>query len=174
MKSISPIQLEAMIESGRPVELIDVRTPEAFSKLHAKGARSVPLREFAPTSFLRTRQRPRGEPVYMMSRNETLARLAAEELGMAGFDQAVIVRGGVEAWSGTGLPVARKNPVLSRFAACLSIGSVIVFGLAFALVSQSTTLAGVILLVTAWLIWCADQSEPAEFFPLHSGDHRYD
>lgn len=109
MKTIDPLELEALMETGRPVEVIDVRMPQEFRKVHALGVRSVPLNEFAPTALLRTREGKPSDPLYIMCRNETRAKLAAEELEMAGFENSIVVQGGIEAWDHAGLPVVRAG-----------------------------------------------------------------
>ena len=49
MKTIDPLHLEALYETGKPIELIDVRPQDEFDRLHALGARSVPLPDFIPS-----------------------------------------------------------------------------------------------------------------------------
>lgn len=109
MKTIEPLHLEALYETGKPIELIDVRSQDEFDRLHTLGARSVPLPDFVPAEVLRTRQLPHQEPLYFISRKEMLARCAAEQLHRAGFDNAIIVEGGIEAWEHHGLPVVRQR-----------------------------------------------------------------
>jgi rhodanese-related sulfurtransferase len=109
MKTIDPLHLEALYETGKPIELIDVRPQEEFDRLHALGARSVPLPEFIPAEVLRTRHLPYREPLYFICRKEMLARCAAEQLHRAGFDNAIIAEGGIEAWEHRGLPVVRQR-----------------------------------------------------------------
>ena len=47
-QSVTPSELHALIASGQPVQLIDVRTPVEFREVHAVGARSVPLDRLGP------------------------------------------------------------------------------------------------------------------------------
>lgn len=109
MKTIDPIQLEALFENGKTVELIDVRNQRDFETVHALGARPEPLSEFSPSRVLTTRRLPLGEPLYIMGQQETGAKLAAKELEAGGFQNAVTVRGGIEEWEKNGLPVIREE-----------------------------------------------------------------
>jgi rhodanese-related sulfurtransferase len=42
MKTIHPLELVALIEADKPVEIIDIRPCEEFEKVHIEGARSLP------------------------------------------------------------------------------------------------------------------------------------
>jgi rhodanese-related sulfurtransferase len=42
MKTIHPLELVALIEADKPVEIIDIRPCEEFEKVHIEGARSFP------------------------------------------------------------------------------------------------------------------------------------
>ena len=53
---IGPKQLYELYQSGKPVELIDVRTPAEYRSLHATIARLVPLDELNPKRFMETRR----------------------------------------------------------------------------------------------------------------------
>ena len=54
--TIDPKQLYDRYLSGKPVELIDVRTPAEFRSVHATIARLVPLDELDPKTIMETRQ----------------------------------------------------------------------------------------------------------------------
>jgi rhodanese-related sulfurtransferase len=134
MKTIPPLELQMLIDKGR-VELIDVRRREDFEKVHALGARSIPLSEFEPHSVLAHRKLDKHEPLYIMCRRKTLASLAVCGLAGAGLDEPIVVEGGLEAWEEQCLPVARKQswrrPVMDALPARLLSGLVVGLGLAF-------------------------------------------
>lgn len=109
MKTIDPLELEARIHRGDRFELIDVRAREDFQKIHAFGARSLPLAEFRAKKVLRERTLPASEPLYIMCREKALAELAAESLEADGCENAIIVKGGIKAWVHHGLPVVRRE-----------------------------------------------------------------
>ena len=104
MKTITPIALRRLMDVGR-IELIDVRRQDDFRKVHALGARSVPLRRFEPHSVLAHRKLDRGAPLYLMCDKSMLASAAAGSLSGAGFDKSIVVQGGLEAWLEQGMLV---------------------------------------------------------------------
>jgi rhodanese-related sulfurtransferase len=108
MKTITPFELQILIDKS-DVELIDVRPRKDFEKVHAFVAHSIPLSEFEPHSVLAHRKLDRHAPIYLMCRDNTLASLAACGLAGAGLDEAIVVEGGLEAWSGQCLPVVHKK-----------------------------------------------------------------
>ena len=104
-KSVSPGELNRLIASGGPVELLDVRTPGEFESAHVPGARLMPLDELDAGAFLK--QRGKAEPVYVLCQSGGRARKAIEKLQQAGFGGGVLVEGGTQAWIDAGLPVTR-------------------------------------------------------------------
>ena len=46
--TISPQSLHELVQAGREVELIDVRTPKEFQEIHASLARNEPLDRLDP------------------------------------------------------------------------------------------------------------------------------
>jgi rhodanese-related sulfurtransferase len=105
-KSVSPGELNRMITSGGPVELLDVRTPGEFESAHVPGAKLVPLDELDAGAFLKQRGKA-DQPVYVLCQSGGRARKAIEKLQQAGFGGCVLVEGGTQAWMDAGLPVTR-------------------------------------------------------------------
>jgi rhodanese-related sulfurtransferase len=105
-KSVSPGELNRMIASGCPVELLDVRTPGEFESAHVPGARLIPLDELDAGTFLKQRGEA-DRPVYVLCQSGGRARKAIEKLRQAGFGGGVLVEGGTQAWIEAGLPVTR-------------------------------------------------------------------
>ena len=130
MKTINPLHLEALYDAGNPIELIDVRPQDEFDRLHTLGSRSVPLRDLAHGEFLKTRCLPPDEPLYIICPKGVLAKLAAEELATAGFDNSIIVEGGIDAWARLGLPVVRQRSTGTTLRMALIIGLTIAFAAA--------------------------------------------
>jgi rhodanese-related sulfurtransferase len=142
MKTITPLELQELIDKGH-AELIDVRPKKDFEKVHALGARSIPLSDFEPHSVLAHRQLDRHAPLYIICRRKTLASLAACSLAGAGLAEPIVVEGGLEAWEKLCLPVKRRKswrmPVmdapmatlLGGLAVGLAVGLAIGLGLAF-------------------------------------------
>ena len=100
-----------MQKSGRPVELIDVRTPAEFQAIHCEGARLIPLDRLEPRSILADRLHP-GEPLYIVCRSGNRARRACEQFLAAGYTNVVCLDGGTLAWEQAGLPVNRGRKAL--------------------------------------------------------------
>ena len=105
-KSVSPVELNRLIASGGPVELLDVRTPGEFESAHVPGARLMPLDELDAGAFLKQRGEA-DQPVYVLCQSGGRARKAIEKLQQAGFGGCVLVEGGTQAWIDAGLPVTR-------------------------------------------------------------------
>jgi rhodanese-related sulfurtransferase len=105
-KSVSPDELNRLIASGGPVELLDVRTPGEFESVHVPGARLIPLDELDAGAFLKQRGKA-DQPIYVLCQSGGRARKAIEKLQQAGFGGGVLVEGGTQAWIDAGLPVTR-------------------------------------------------------------------
>jgi rhodanese-related sulfurtransferase len=105
--SVSPVELNKIVASGGPVELLDVRTPGEFESAHVPGARLIPLNELDAGAFLKQRGEA-DQPVYVLCRSGGRARKAIEKLQQAGFGGGVLVEGGTQAWIDAGLPVTRS------------------------------------------------------------------
>jgi rhodanese-related sulfurtransferase len=110
--TINPKQLYNLYESGKLVELIDVRTPAEYRSLHATIARVLPLDELKPKIFMEQRRGPRDEPLYVICRSGTRGEKACEKFLSAGYTSVVNVAGGTLAWQQAGLPVVRGKRML--------------------------------------------------------------
>lgn len=111
-RTISPARLHERIREGKPVELIDVRTPAEYRALHATGARVVPLHSLDPKAVMESRRHP-GEPLYVICKSGGRSAQACEAFAAAGFaDQVVDVEGGTMAWAAAGLPVVKGQYML--------------------------------------------------------------
>lgn len=106
-RSISPSELQSLLESKPDLAVVDVRTPAEFAEVHAVVAVNHPLDQLNPESLLTTRHVSRDEPVYLLCRSGQRAGRAAEQLAAAGYQQPVVVAGGTLAWIQAGLPTHR-------------------------------------------------------------------
>lgn len=111
MKTIHPLELEAIIETGKPVEILDLRPRVEFEKAHIEGAYSLPATEISAERVLRSRELLLTEPLYFVSERGAFAQLIACNLGQKGLGNPVAVSGGMHAWQGDGLPVVRHRGV---------------------------------------------------------------
>lgn len=113
LQTITPQELAQLAESGRTVDVIDVRTPAEFREVHATIARNVPLDRLDCDEVLATRQAPADEPLYVICRSGNRARQACEKFIKASCTNVVNVEGGTVAWESAGLPVARGKKTIS-------------------------------------------------------------
>lgn len=110
--TVTPNDLAALGRDGRPVELLDVRTPAEFRAVHAVGARYVPLSDLDPAAIAASRPADAG-PLYVICQSGSRGRQACEKLLAAGLTGVVNVEGGTRAWAESGLPVNRGKGAIS-------------------------------------------------------------
>ena len=162
ISTITPTELAKLCEGGRPIDLIDVRTPIEFQELHAVPARNVPLDQLDPAALMRARQDktgtgsepghvnharsasgevpvpifpqgPASEPLYMICRSGSRGRQACEKFAAAGFTSVVNVEGGTQAWAAAGLPVVRgKKTIGLERQVRIAAGSLVCLGVLLA------------------------------------------
>jgi rhodanese-related sulfurtransferase len=106
--AIAPQELHRRMTEGRPVELLDVRTPAEHAALHVSGTRLLPLDKLDAAAFLMNRGRS-DIPLYVVCQSGARAARAIEKFQRAGFEGCVQVEGGIEAWVEAGLPVERSK-----------------------------------------------------------------
>lgn len=129
--TIEPTELEELRRRGRPVELIDVRTPGEFREVHAEPARLVPLDALDPRAVMESRACGKGEPLYIICRSGSRGRQACERFLAAGYPGVVNVEGGTLAWERAGLPVVRGKAAISlERQVRIAAGSLVVLGTA--------------------------------------------
>ena len=135
MKTISPSQLQQVLNSPGQVSLLDVRTPVEFDEVHVPRAHNIPLDQFDPKSLLASGHATQGQPVYLLCRSGTRASMAAEKLAKEGLDNAVVVEGGTLAWIDAGLPVDRGTAKVMSLERQVRIaaGSLVVVGVLLAI-----------------------------------------
>lgn len=110
--TISPSALQDRIQSGEPVDLIDVRTPVEFREVHVTIARNVPLDQL-DANAIRESRAAKKEPLYVICKSGSRGRQACEKLVAAGCSNVVNVDGGTAAWDATGFPVLRGKKAMS-------------------------------------------------------------
>jgi rhodanese-related sulfurtransferase len=103
MKTISPVELQKILNAQPSSPVIDVRTPVEFAEVHVPQARNFPLDELKPSSL----QLQKDQPIYLLCRSGQRATKAAYKFTKDGFAQPVVVEGGTLAWIEANLPVTR-------------------------------------------------------------------
>ncbi len=106
VKTITVRELYALSEQ-RPVELVDVRTPEEYREVRAAIARHVPMDTIDPHELMHSRQLSADEPIYFICQMGGRSGRVCLALEAAGHPNVVNVEGGTEAWEEAGLPVER-------------------------------------------------------------------
>jgi rhodanese-related sulfurtransferase len=100
---ISVGQLQNMLGTRVPVEIIDVREPDEFTALHIPNAKSIPLGAL----WAREGTIPRDQPVVVYCTSDLRGEIAARELIKLGVTNVRYLDGGISAWQNAGLAVAR-------------------------------------------------------------------
>lgn len=106
MNSISAQTLGSLSQHESHIILVDVRSPAEYEREHAAGAHSLPLIEI-DAGKVRNLIRSSEDRVYVLCERGYRARLAIQKLEGDGFEGAVHVEGGTDAWATAGLPLIR-------------------------------------------------------------------
>lgn len=131
VSSITPEELHARHQSGRPVELIDVRTPAEYREVHAELARPVPLDALDPKAVMEARRGTGQEPLYVICHSGSRGKKACAQFLAAGYPGVVNVEGGTLAWERAGLPVVRgKKTIALERQVRIAAGSLVLIGTA--------------------------------------------
>jgi len=144
MKTMDCSTLEMLIENREPLDLIDIRPKDQFRAVHIPGARSVPFAQLArPKGFRRFRRRI--ESVYVISDDRAKASLATGILRACGYMNAIVVEGGMQAWTSQGLPTSKDEAPI-KLPNFLNAGSILLgLGAAGAIVFGKFLIAGLVL-----------------------------
>lgn len=97
-------EVKALVDSGAPVKLVDVREGEEFAQGRLPGAISV------PRGFLELRieaKAQRDEQVVLYCAGGTRSALAARTLQELGYRQVASMKGGYDRWHDAGYPTTR-------------------------------------------------------------------
>lgn len=101
---VSTLQATQMINQGKAV-IVDVRDPAAFAAGHLRDAKNIPLKELS--NRVGELDKAKSKAVITVCQSGTQSAKAAAQLKKAGFNEAVILDGGVAAWQAQGLPIAK-------------------------------------------------------------------
>ena len=127
-KTITVSEVHNLIQSGNPIDLVDVRSAGEFASGHAVGARSVPLSTVSKETVLAGRQTPADHPIYVICQSGGRSRSACAKLIADGLDNVVNVEGGTSARKSAGLPVDPANIGGAKPAWIRPTGLLLVFG----------------------------------------------
>lgn len=129
VETISPAGLEALRQSGKQVEVIDVRTPTEFREVHVSYARNVPLDRLDPKAIIAQRSSSCDQPLFVICRSGARGKQACEAFAAAGYCNVINVEGGTLACEAAGLPLERGQKAISLERQMrILIGSLVLLG----------------------------------------------
>jgi rhodanese-related sulfurtransferase len=99
---VAPAALQARLQAGEQIVVIDVREPDEFAKGKIPGAFPIPRGVLEPQVDGRL---PRESTVVLYCGVGARSALACRSLAEMGYDKVENLEGGWHAWVGSGLPV---------------------------------------------------------------------
>jgi rhodanese-related sulfurtransferase len=128
--TLKPAEVAARIAHKRAV-LVDIREPDEFRRRHVPGALSRPLSGLERASLT---LQPTQEVVFTCKSGMRTAA-ACERLAAAVAGPALVLEGGVDAWTAAGLPIAedKAQPLVILRQVQITAGSLVVAGVGLGL-----------------------------------------
>jgi len=112
-QSITAAEFKNLLQSGRKIDLIDVRTPVEFREVHVAIAKNVPLDRLDPAAIQSSRNGSAQEPLYVVCRSGSRGKQACEKLTAAGVENVINIEGGTTACESAGCSVIRGKKAIS-------------------------------------------------------------
>jgi rhodanese-related sulfurtransferase len=130
MKTITVKELQKLLSSGEPIDLIDVRTPAEYAAFHVAEARLCQLDGLDCGAVIASKKAGAHSPIYILCHSGVRAGKAAARFAAAGFADAVVIEGGTQAWVDAGFPVARdqKSVIPLDRQLQITVGTLVVTG----------------------------------------------
>lgn len=113
LKTVTAVELKALLAGHASPELIDVRTPAEFRELHVAGARNVPLDRLDPAELRKQTSAGFDKPLYVICQRGGRGKQASEKLAAAGWTDVINIDGGTLACEQAGLPLVRGRKTIS-------------------------------------------------------------
>ena len=104
---LSPSMAIRMMNNHEDALVVDVRTAAEFKGGHIKGAKNVPLKEFA--SAIESYAGYKDKQVLVYCNSGTTVVSAINQLKKAGFEKINNLEGGIAAWKEANLPLVKKK-----------------------------------------------------------------
>lgn len=98
--ALSTVQATQLINS-RHAAIVDIRTPDEFSKGSLPNARNIPVEKLGS----RVGELKKDKPVIVVCANGKNANSAAADLRSRGIAEVYVLAGGLAAWRDAGLPL---------------------------------------------------------------------
>lgn len=132
-------ELNDLCRQGKPLDLIDVRTPAEYRELHVAVARNIPLDRLDPSTLRAETGGERAKPLYVICRSGSRGKQACEKLAAAGYTHVMNVEGGTLACEQAGLPLVRgKKAVSLERQVRIAAGSLVLVGAVLGLLVNPT------------------------------------
>ena len=106
VKQLSPQDLTFAVNKEQAV-VVDIRTEKEFRTARILDAVHLPS-DKANKSEFSTLEKYKNKPIIVVCAAGVSASGVAHKLVKAGFEQVSLLKGGMNAWTGAGLPVAKK------------------------------------------------------------------
>ena len=103
---LSPSKATRLMNNNSDTLILDIRTAADFKKGHIKGAKNIPLSDFAASVDKLAVDKDKPVLIYCNSGN-TVTR-AIKLLKKAGFVQVNNLEGGIAAWKEANMPLSKK------------------------------------------------------------------
>ena len=100
----SSLEVTQMINRGKTT-VLDIRTADEFAKGHLRDAKNIPLADLA--SRIGELDKLKGRTVVVVCQTGARADKAVRQLKTAGFEDAVVLDGGIAAWTAASLPTVK-------------------------------------------------------------------
>jgi rhodanese-related sulfurtransferase len=135
---IDPTTLKRRLDEGSAV-LIDIRDADEYAREHIHGARLVPLAAWDRHDL----DAEQGKAVVFTCRSGNRTTANAARLFARGFPEAYLLKGGIEAWKASGLPVHRdpSAPLELQRQVQIAVGTMILLGFVLAWLASPWFLA---------------------------------
>ncbi|WP_206483104.1 rhodanese-like domain-containing protein [Thalassotalea sp. G2M2-11] len=106
IKQLSPQELTLSVNREDGV-VVDIRTEKDFKASHIIDAKHLSTEKVNNNDFA-TLEKYKDKPIIVVCTAGITASKVANQLYKAGFSKASLLKGGMNAWTGAGLPVVKK------------------------------------------------------------------
>jgi len=110
---ISATDFKKLVQSGKSIDVVDVRTAIEFREVHIEVARNEPLDQLDPHVIQASRTGTANAPLYLVCRSGSRGKQACEKFVAAGFANVINVEGGTMACEAAGISVVRGKKMIS-------------------------------------------------------------
>jgi len=106
IKQLSPQELTFAVNREEGV-VLDIRPEKEFKASHILDAKHITTEKVNNNDFA-TLEKFKDKPIIVVCTAGITAAKVADQLFKAGFSKASLLKGGMNAWTGAGLPVSKK------------------------------------------------------------------